>query len=75
MKNMSKLRLNSIKSVNQLLARTINSLIDQSIDEEEARAIGYLANILIKGLEKSDLETRLEALEEAIESNKSRRVG
>lgn len=66
----TKLRLNSIKSVNQLLGRTINSLIDETIEEDEARAIGYLANILIKGLEKSDLESRLEELEKVIEERK-----
>lgn len=66
----TKLRLNSIKSVNQLLGRTINSLIDETIEEDEARAIGYLANILIKGLEKSDLESRLEELEKVMEERK-----
>lgn len=70
MKKMTKLRLNNIKSVNNLLARTINSLIDETIGEEEARAIGYLANILIKGLEKSDLENRLEELEKVMEERK-----
>lgn len=72
-KNMSKLRLNDMKSVNNLLARTINSLIAGNIAEDEARAIGYLANILIKSLEKSDLETRLEELEHLLNDN--RKVG
>lgn len=70
---MSKLRLNDMKSVNNLLARTINSLIAGNIAEDEARAIGYLANILIKSLEKSDLETRLEELEHLLNDN--RKVG
>lgn len=65
-KNMTRLRLNDMKSVNSLLARTINSLIAGNIAEDEARAIGYLANILIKGLEKSDLELRLEELEKLL---------
>ena len=72
-KNMSKLRLNDMKSVNTLLARTINSLIAGNVLEDEARAIGYLANILIKGLEKSDLENRLEELEKTLNNN--RKVG
>lgn len=59
-------RLNTIKSCNILLARVINSLQDNSIEENEARTLGYLVNILIKGLEKSDLEQRIEELEDKI---------
>lgn len=49
--------------VNRLLGRVANALVQDEITEERARAIGYILNILIKGLEKSDLEIRLEELE------------
>lgn len=65
-KYQTKPRLNTIKSCNILLARVINSMQDQTIEENEARTIGYLVNILIKGLEKSDLEQRIEELEDKI---------
>lgn len=71
MKNMSRLRLNSTSSVNRLLARTINSLIDETISESNARAIGYLAGVLLKGLTQGDLEERLESLENAMEERKA----
>lgn len=51
---MTRLRLNDVKSINNLIARTINSLLDETISEEEARVIGYLANILYKGIEQVD---------------------
>lgn len=54
MKNMTRLRLNDVKSINNLIARTINSLLDETISEDEARSIGYLANILYKGIEQAD---------------------
>lgn len=51
---MTRLRLNDVKSINNLIARTINSLLDETISEDEARSIGYLANILYKGIEQAD---------------------
>lgn len=72
-KNMSRLRLNDIKSVNNLLARTINSLIADNISEVDARAIGYLANILIKSLQAGELEQRITELESKMLG--SRRAG
>lgn len=53
-KKMTRLRLNDIKSINNLMARTVNSLIAGNLSEDEARAIGYLANILYKGIEQED---------------------
>ena len=76
--NMNKLyknniRLNDIQGVNRLLARVTNALVQDEISEDRARTIGYLANILIRGLEKGDLEQRLEELEKGLPNNK--RVG
>lgn len=59
-------RLNNVQGVNRLLQRTINSLIKDDITENKARVIGYLANILIKGLEIGELSERVSDLEEAL---------
>lgn len=59
-------RLNSIQGVNRLLQRTINSLIRDEVSENKARVIGYLANILLRGLEIGDLAERVEEIEETI---------
>lgn len=56
-------RLNDIQGVNRLLARVTNALVQDEITEDRARTIGYICNILIKGLEKGDIEQRLEVLE------------
>lgn len=68
-----KLRLNDIKSINNLMARVINSLIDETISEQDARALGYLANILYKGLEQADnQELKKEYQKAQIENMKAR---
>ena len=61
------IRLNDISGVNRLLGRVANALIQDEITEEKARTLGYIANILIKGLEKGDLEIRLEELEKSVD--------
>lgn len=64
---MNSVRLNSIGGVNRLLGRVANLLIQDEITEDRARAIGYICNILIKGLDKGDIEKRLEDLEKIVE--------
>lgn len=59
-------RLNSPSGVNRLLQRVINALLNDEITEERARVIGYLCNILYKGLEVGDLEERLTELEKGL---------
>ena len=59
-------RLNSPSGVNRLLQRVINALLNDEITEERARVIGYLCNILYKGLEVGELEKRLTELEESL---------
>lgn len=60
------LRLNTIKSCNQQLGRIVNSYLNGDIDEVTARTVGYVINILIRGIERSDIEERIEALERSI---------
>lgn len=60
-------RLNDIAGVNRLLGRVANALVQDEITEEKARAIGYIANILLKGLQVGSIEERLEVLEDQLE--------
>jgi len=61
-------RLNTPQGVNRLLQRVINGLLNDEIEESKARAIGYLCNITLKGLEVGELEERLQDLESSIEN-------
>lgn len=63
-------RINSPQGINRLLQRVINGLIQDEITEERARAIGYLCNIMIKGLEVGELDARLTEIEEALSNGK-----
>lgn len=60
-------RVNSADGVNRLLQRVINALLDDEISENKARTIGYLCNIILKGLEVGELEERITELEEIFE--------
>ena len=64
-------RVNSPDGVNRLLQRVINALLDDEITENKARTIGYLCNIILKGLEVGELDERITELEE----NLSDKVG
>jgi len=59
-------RLRSTYDVTRLLAKIINQVLRDEITSEKAGKVGYLANILLRGLEQSDLEARLKALEEKV---------
>lgn len=67
----TEIRLNKASAVNKLLARTINGLIQGEIPEGQARAIGYLAGALLKSFETTELQQRIEALEEELKGGKS----
>lgn len=60
----NKIRLNKPKDVQKLLARTVNMLIDDEINEGKSRAIGYLCQIMIKGFETIDLQEQIIELQE-----------
>lgn len=59
-------RVNSPDGVNRLLQRVINALLDDEITENKARTIGYLCNIILKGLEVGELDERITELEESL---------
>jgi hypothetical protein len=59
-------RLNKIPDVRRLLARLINQHLAGDISTDSLRAITYSCNTIIQTLEKADLESRLDALEEKV---------
>ena len=65
------IRLRTTHDVSRLLGKTINALMRDEISGQKSAKIGYLANILLRSLEVSDLEARLEALERTISENES----
>lgn len=67
-------RVNSPQGVNRLLQRVINALLDDEITENKARTIGYLCNIILKGLEVGELEERLTELEKTFNDSKGRLI-
>ena len=67
-------RVNSARGVNRLLQRVINSLLKNEIKQGTAKTIGYLCNIILKGLEIGDLEDRLAALEDRLAA-RGKKVG
>lgn len=56
--------IKSMDDVVKLLTDTINNVRAGGIEIRVSNNIGYLAGHLIKAIEKTDLETRLEKLEE-----------
>lgn len=66
------IRLRSASDVNRLLARIINNLLRNEVEESKAGKIGYLSNIMIKSFEVSDIEKRIAVLEQ---QNSAGKVG
>ena len=55
--------LETSSHVARLLAETINNVRRGELDPKVANSVGYLANILVKTLEQSEIAERLETLE------------
>jgi hypothetical protein len=53
-----------------LLSETINQVRKGQIDPRVANAIGYLANVVIKAVEQSDIEKRIEEIEGIVKTNR-----
>ena len=56
------------------MQRVINALIQDEITESKAKTIGYLANIMLKGLEVGELEDRINKIELDMKSQEIRRI-
>jgi len=62
-KSVAAIKITTVKNVAHLIIRTINELRENKIDTKVANCIFYGSGQLIKALEISDLERRLEQLE------------
>ncbi|MSU44957.1 hypothetical protein EXS45_02145 [Candidatus Nomurabacteria bacterium] len=58
--------ISDAKSVVKLLATTVNEVRQGEIDLRVANCIGYLSGHLIKALEVSEIESRMETIERVI---------
>jgi len=66
------LKVKDTRDVVNLISQTINQVRKGQLDPRVANAIGYLANILIKAAEQSDLEGRLAELEALVKTRKNK---
>lgn len=64
---MAKVNFNTVTKVNRFMSNVINDLKNNLITENRARALGYLASVLIMGIEKAELEKRIEKLEKEVQ--------
>ena len=60
---MRKVHLTKTQDVRRLLSRVINMVLNDEMDIGKGNCLGQLCNIMLKAMEKSDLERRLEDLE------------
>lgn len=58
------LRLDSARSVRQLLGRVVNMRLREQIDSDTARDVGYLCNIMLQAFKVGDLEEKIIELED-----------
>ena len=66
---MQAIRLSNPSAVRRLLQRTINQLLNDEIQTDKARTIGYLGSIILKAMEVEDLEVRMTELERQLEAS------
>jgi len=58
-----------------LLSDTINQVRKGQIGPRVANAVGYLSNILIKALEQTEMEKRIEGLEALVRERQQAMTG
>ncbi|NOY13295.1 MAG: hypothetical protein GXP51_06335 [Deltaproteobacteria bacterium] len=57
-------RLKTAADLRRYLANLINRVESGEIETDKAGKLGYLSNIMLRVMETSDIEKRLEALEQ-----------
>ncbi len=67
---MRKRRLTSLNDLRKYLAYTANQLEAGTISTDHARCVGYLCNIMSGIIQNSDLEQRIQALEQQVGGKK-----
>jgi len=63
---MTERRLNTAQDVRRYLANLINRTEQKKIEIGLAKTLTYMTSILLRALEGSDLESRIEALEKQL---------
>jgi len=63
---MAKKRLKSSEDIRRFLANLILKTENKELDPLLAGKLGYLSSILLKAIEGTDIEKRIEKLEEAL---------
>lgn len=61
--------ISSVADVVRLLEQAVNDVLRLENSIQRARAIGYLAGVIVKALELGELEERVAALEAALKAN------
>lgn len=70
----STLTVRTMADVLELIETTINDVRAGRVDVKVANAVGYLANVSVKVIQQTDIESRLEALESVLEPERARLV-
>ncbi len=70
----SNVAVRSLGDVVALVETTINDVRAGRVDVRVANAVGVLANVAIRAIERSDLEARLAVLEAVLEPDRARTV-
>ena len=65
-------RLKTAADLRRYLASLINRVESGEIETDKAGKLGYLSNILLRVIEGSDFEARVEKLEADLEESKSK---
>ena len=60
------IRLNTARDARRFLAKVINSVMRDEMEPGKGGRLGYLTGILLKSIEVSDLEQRVQDLEAQI---------
>ena len=63
---MKQVHLTKPQDARRLLSRITNMVLNDEIGVGKANCIGQLCNIILKAMEKSDLEGRIEELEKLV---------
>ena len=66
-------RLNNMKSARQFQAKAITAYDHGKISAEKLKTISTAMNTLLRALEQSDIEDRMEKLEELVDKHKNQR--
>lgn len=70
MKNTRRKRLNTARTIRQELANVYHDLNEDRITEGKARTLTYIASILLRALETTELEDKLNDLVDKVEAMK-----